>query len=260
MRWMRFRKDGAVGYAAVEGEVLREVSGDPMGGCEFTGRKYSIGEVTFLPPIVPRNFFAVGFNYLGHTEEARKLLKKDIKVPVKPDVGSRFPSALIGHEQAVVIPVDSGGVIQFEGELVAIIGKPAKNLPEDEILSCVFGYSIGNDISERAWQSVDRTVWRSKSADTFSPFGPWIETDVDLDTLVTRIRLNGELVSEFETNAMLFGVARYLSEISKYMTLDRGDMIWMGAQAPSLDMKAGDTIEVEIDQIGVLRNPIVQGA
>lgn len=227
-----------------------------MGQYRKTGRSHALDAVSFLPPIVPRNFFCVGYNYLGHAKEAEGFLGKSLKIPKKPDIGSRFPSALTGHDSPVVIPADSAGTIQYEGELVAIIGKEAKNLGEDRILDCVFGYTIGNDISERAWQAGDRTVWRAKSSDTFKPMGPWIETEVDLSTLITRIRLNGEQVSEFATNDMIFGVAAYLAEINRYMTLGPGDMIWMGTQAPSIDMHAGDTIEIEIDQIGVLRNSI----
>ncbi len=149
--------------------------------------------------------------------------------------------------------------MQYEGELVAVIGKTAKGLSESEALSCVFGYTIGNDVSERTWQRGDRTLWRAKNSDTFKPMGPWIETDVDLESLITRVRLNGKQVSEFKTNNMIFGVARYISEITKFITLHPGDVLWMGTEAPTLDMKAGDVVEIEIDQIGTLRNPVVAG-
>jgi 2-keto-4-pentenoate hydratase/2-oxohepta-3-ene-1,7-dioic acid hydratase in catechol pathway len=121
----------------------------------------------------------------------------------------------------------------------------------------VFGYTIGNDVSERTWQASDRTLWRAKNSDTFKPMGPWIETDVSLERLVTRVRLNGAIVSEFPTNDMVFGVARYISEITRFITLFPGDVIWMGAEAPTRDMVAGDHVEIDIDGIGTLSNPIV---
>ncbi|MCH8063359.1 MAG: fumarylacetoacetate hydrolase family protein, partial [Chloroflexi bacterium] len=124
-------------------------------------------------------------------------------------------------------------------------------------LSCVFGYTIGNDVSERTWQAGDRTMWRAKNSDTFKPMGPWIETDVDLDKLQTIVRLNERVVSDFPTNNMIFGVAHYISAMTRYLTLYPGDMLWMGTDGATENMKPGDVIEVEITGIGTLRNPVV---
>lgn len=257
MRWARYATPHGPRYAIVEDGRLHDVEGTPFGEHARSGTSLALSEARLLPPIAPRNFFAVGFNYIGHTDEASGFLKNTVKVPANPDVGSRFPSALIGHGDEIVVPANSSGVVQFEGELVAVIGKTAKGLSEDEVMSAVFGYTIGNDVSERNWQAGDRTPWRAKNADTFKPMGPWIETEVDLSSLVTRIRLNGEQVSQFDTNNMIFGIARFLSVINQSITLQPGDMIWMGAEAPSLDMRAGDEIEIEINQIGTLRNTVV---
>ncbi len=177
-------------------------------------------------------------------------------LPKQPDVGYRAVNALVAHEEPVVIPADAKQ-IQYEGELAVVIGKRAKHLSEAEALSCVLGYTIGNDVSERTWQKSDRTLWRAKSTDTFKPMGPWIETDVDLDALETLVRVNGAETTRFRTNAMLFGVATYISTISRYVTLYPGDMIWMGTDGTSPDLKAGDVVEVEITGIGTLRNAFV---
>src|SRR5690606_9744836 len=107
------------------------------------------------------------------------------------------------------------------------------------------------------WQRADRTLWRAKNADTFKPMGPWIETGVDLEALTTTVRLNGKEVSRFKTNDMIFGVAATIAAITRYITLYPGDIVWMGTDEPTLDMVPGDTVEVEIDGIGILRNPIV---
>ena len=143
--------------------------------------------------------------------------------------------------------------------MVAIIGKEAKNISEDEALDFVFGYTIGNDVSERKWQRDDRTMWRAKNTDTFKPMGPWIETDVNLDKLITTVRLNNIETISFPTNSMIFGVARFISAMSRYLTLVPGDMIWMGTEGHSKNMKPGDTCEIEINGIGTLRNSIILG-
>ena len=139
-----------------------------------------------------------------------------------------------------------------------VIGKEAKHLSEAEALSCVFGYTIGNDVSERTWQRGDRTFWRGKNADTFKPMGPWIETNLDLNSLETVVRLNGEETIRFETNNMLFGIERYISAMSQYLTLHPGDVIWMGTEGKSPQMKHGDVCEIDISSIGTLRNPVIR--
>jgi 2-keto-4-pentenoate hydratase/2-oxohepta-3-ene-1,7-dioic acid hydratase in catechol pathway len=178
-------------------------------------------------------------------------------IPDRPEIGYRAQNALIAHEENVVIPRDATEKVHYEGELVAVIGKKAKHLTEDEALGCVFGYTIGNDVSERTWQKNDRTFWRSKNTDTFKPMGPWIETEVNLDALHTNVRLNGEVRTSFATNHMLFGVAKFLSTMSRYLTLWPGDVMWMGTDGTSPDLKAGDLVEVEITGIGTLRNRFV---
>jgi 2-keto-4-pentenoate hydratase/2-oxohepta-3-ene-1,7-dioic acid hydratase in catechol pathway len=257
MKWLRYKAQGQVHYGVWEDGGIRQMQGTPFGPHHPDGIKHTLAEVTLLPPVMPQTFYAVGANYIAHAHEANTLLKRNNSVPKKPDVGYRATSALIAHDEPIVIPADSAGVIQFEGELVAVIGRTARRVPEAQALSYVLGYTIGNDVSERIWQAQDRTIWRSKNSDTFKPMGPWIETDVDLAQLVTRVRLNGKQVSEFKTNNMVFGVARYISEITQYITMHPGDVIWMGAEAPTLDMRHGDVVEVEIGNIGVLRNPVV---
>jgi 2-keto-4-pentenoate hydratase/2-oxohepta-3-ene-1,7-dioic acid hydratase in catechol pathway len=260
MRWIRYEHDGKTAYGILEGDRAEEIDGSPFGSWSRTSRRIALAELRLLPPVIPPTFYAAGHNYSKHTKEAAELLGTTITLPSKPDIGYRANNALIGDGEAIVIPRSSPGKIQYEGELVAVIGKKAKHLSEAEALSCVFGYTIGNDVSERSWQATDRTLWRAKNSDTFKPMGPWIETDVDLDALVTRVRLNGRQVAEFNTNEMIFGVATFISAMSQCLTLHPGDVIWMGADSPTLDMVAGDTVEVEIAGIGVLSNPVVAEA
>jgi 2-keto-4-pentenoate hydratase/2-oxohepta-3-ene-1,7-dioic acid hydratase in catechol pathway len=178
-------------------------------------------------------------------------------VPDRPEIGYRAQNALIAHDEDVVIPRDATEQVHYEGELVVVIGKTAKHLSEDNALSCVLGYTIGNDVSERTWQREDRTFWRSKNTDTFKPMGPWIETDVDLDAMHTNVRLNGEVRTSFRTNDMLFSIQHFISTMTRYLTLYPGDVIWMGTDGSSPNLKAGDVVEVEITGIGTLRNRFV---
>jgi 2-keto-4-pentenoate hydratase/2-oxohepta-3-ene-1,7-dioic acid hydratase in catechol pathway len=260
MRWVRFsQKNHAASYGILEGDRIVEVAGDPFQGYEKTGRAHDLADVKIEVPVLPPTFYCVGLNYAAHIREAAAKLGISPELPKQPDVGYRAASALAAHEEPVVIPVDAAKV-QYEGELVVVIGKRAKNLSEAEALSCVLGYSIGNDVSERTWQKSDRTLWRAKNTDTFKPMGPWIETNVDLHRMETRVRVNGAETTRFATNHMIFGVAAYISAITRYITLVPGDVIWMGTDGTSPDLKAGDAVEVEITGIGTLRNPFVAEA
>ncbi len=256
MRWIRYALQNATSYGILEGEHIIPVRGDPFQGYERTGQRLSLDTVKIAVPVVPPTFYCVGLNYPEHVRAAAAKLGVAPDLPKQPDVGYRAASALIAHEEPVVIPADASKV-NYEGELAVVIGKRARNLSEADALSCVLGYSIGNDVSERVWQRSDRTLWRAKNADTFKPMGPWIETAVDLDALETRVRVNGRETTRFRTNSMLFGIATYISTITRYITLQPGDMLWMGTDGTSPDLKAGDTVEVEITGIGTLRNRFV---
>jgi len=158
-----------------------------------------------------------------------------------------------------VIPADSPGPVQFEGELVAVIGKTARHLSEADALNCVLGYTLGNDLSERTWQKQDRTLWRAKNCDTFKPLGPFIATGLDPMNLIISVRVNGQEASRYSTSKMLFSAQHFIARITQYMTLHPGDMIWLGTdEATEPDLKNGDVVEICNDQIGVLRNPVVR--
>jgi 2-keto-4-pentenoate hydratase/2-oxohepta-3-ene-1,7-dioic acid hydratase in catechol pathway len=256
MRWIRYSHKGHASYGILEGDRIVEVSGDPFAGYERTKVVRDLKAVKVEVPVVPPTFYCVGLNYAEHIREVAAKHGIKANLPEQPDVGYRAVNALIAHEEAVVIPGDATKV-QYEGELVVVIGKKAKHLSEADALSCVLGYTIGNDVSERVWQKSDRTLWRAKNTDTFKPMGPWIDTQVDLDKLETVVRRNGKETLRFRTNAMIFGVARYISTMSRYLTLYPGDIIWMGTDGSSPDLAAGDVVEVEITGLGTLRNPFV---
>lgn len=256
MRWVRHQREGVPRFGIIEGDLVREVEGDPFGTHTLTSRQIPLAGLRLLPPVIPPTFYAAGVNYRRHLQSAAARRGEPYQPPTQSHIGYRAVNALIGPDEAIEIPADSSGKVQFEGELVAVIGHKVRNVKESDALSCVFGYTIGNDVSEREWQRNDRTFWRGKNADTFKPMGPWIDTDVALSPMTTTVRLNGQEVSRFDTNDMVFGVAATIAEITRYITLFPGDVIWMGTDDPTLDMVAGDDVEVEISGIGVLRNPV----
>jgi 2-keto-4-pentenoate hydratase/2-oxohepta-3-ene-1,7-dioic acid hydratase in catechol pathway len=258
MRWLRYEANGQESYGIIEGDEVVAVNGDPFAGYEMTRTKHKLHAVKYLVPVIPKTFYAAGLNYVEHiTEMAAKRGEKP-NIPPAADVGYRANNALIAHNENIVIPHDAGELVQYEGELVAVIGTKAKYLSESEALSCVLGWTIGNDMSERDWQRKDRTLWRAKNTDTFKPMGPWIETDFDLEAARTIVRVNGEETDNFRTNHMLYGVATFISRMSQYLTLWPGDVVWMGTEGSPRNLKHGDICEIEITGIGILRNPLVR--
>ena len=257
MRWIRFEYEGQDQYGLLDGNEITPVAGSPFDNYETSDSRLPLASVKVLIPVMPRTFYAVGQNYMKHVMETAELLGTTVNPPEKPDIGYRAQNALIADGEAIVVPKDATEKMQYEGELVVVIGKQAKHLTEENALDCVLGYTIGNDVSERSWQASDRTLWRAKNTDTFKPMGPWIETDVDLEGLHTTVRVNGTVACAFNTNDMIFGIQRFMAAMMRYLTLYPGDVIWMGTDGPTENIRPGDLVEVEIDQIGVLRNPVV---
>ena len=153
MRWVRFQHNDAVRSGIVEGDRIAPVEGSPFGAYRRLGETVAMAEATLLPPVIPPTFYAAGMNYVGHTQEMAGLI--NAKRPAKPDIGYRANNALIGNGAAIIVPKGSSGRVQYEPELVVVIGKQARYLSEADALSCVFGYTIGNDVSERNWQASD---------------------------------------------------------------------------------------------------------
>jgi 2-keto-4-pentenoate hydratase/2-oxohepta-3-ene-1,7-dioic acid hydratase in catechol pathway len=260
MKWARVEYRGKTTFGIVNGDQLDTVRGTPFDSYELTGEHVPLSDVTWLPPVIPANFYCVGLNYAEHVIEVAKKRGVEPNLPSKPDVGYRSANALTGHLQPIIIPPDATPRIEYEGELVCVIGRTARHLTRDNALDCLLGVTIGNDVSERSWQEEDRTLWRAKNADTFKPMGPWIETEFDLESMRTKVRLNAEECIDFKTNNMLHGVVDYLVATSRYMTLHPGDVLWMGTEGHAKQMKVGDVVEVEISGIGVLSNPIIASA
>ena len=258
MKWCRFQAGEKIAYGVIEGNTVTEVSGDPFANHALTPTRTPVNQVKLLVPVIPPTFYAAGVNYREHVTEMAQRRGVTPEFPPNADVGYRANNALIATDETIVIPKDATDHVQYEGELVAVIGKRCKHVSEAEALDVVFGYTIGNDVSERTWQRGDRTFWRGKNADTFKPMGPWIVTGLDPDDLRVTIRLNGNEMFSYAVKDAIFSVRQFISRMSRYLTLYPGDVLWMGTDGATENMKDGDVVEVEVPGIGVLRNPVVR--
>jgi 2-keto-4-pentenoate hydratase/2-oxohepta-3-ene-1,7-dioic acid hydratase in catechol pathway len=222
-------------------------------------------KVKLLPPIPdPPKIVCLGLNYRDHAAETNAPIPRD------PVLFSKYATALVGHGDAIVLPPVSKEV-DYEAELVIVVGKRGRNIPAGAALEYVAGYTIGHDVSARDWQlKKDGKQWMvGKTFDTFAPTGPVLVTAdevPDPHRLGIRLRLNGQTMQDSNTSQMIFPVGTVLAYLSQVFTLEPGDLIFTGtpsgvglARKPPVWLKAGDVAEVEIDRLGVLRNPVVQG-
>ncbi|GIX46397.1 MAG: 2-keto-4-pentenoate hydratase [Candidatus Tectimicrobiota bacterium] len=258
MKWCRFQVGEQTAYGLVEGETVTAVVGSPFEGYTVTPTTYPLSAVKLRVPVIPPTFYAAGINYRQHLIEVARQRGEEPRFPTQADVGYRANNALIATDEPIIIPRDASDEVQYEGELVVVIGKKCRRVSEAEALDYVLGYTIGNDVSERTWQRTDRTLWRAKNTDTFKPMGPWIVTGLDPAELHVRIILNGREVFRYAVADAIFSVQHYISRMSQYLTLYPGDVLWMGTDGASENLKDGDVIEIAIDGIGVLRNPVVR--
>jgi 2-keto-4-pentenoate hydratase/2-oxohepta-3-ene-1,7-dioic acid hydratase in catechol pathway len=211
----------------------------------------ALDEVKLLAPVAPSKIVCVGRNYREHAAELGN------KMPDEPLLFLKAPSALVASGASIVLPPASQQV-EHEGELGVVIGRVATRLStNDDPLSYVLGYTCVNDVTARDLQRKDVQFTRGKSFDTFCPVGPWIETEVDPANVSVETRLNGEVKQKGNTADMAFPVSFLIRYISEIMTLYPGDLIATGTPAGVSRMKHGDTVEVEVQGIGVLRNDVI---
>jgi 2-keto-4-pentenoate hydratase/2-oxohepta-3-ene-1,7-dioic acid hydratase in catechol pathway len=247
IRYLRFSAGGSAAHGLLDGETVHELDGDPIAGASETDRRYPLGEVTLLPPCRPSKVIAVGLNYRSHL--------RGRPVPAYPGIFAKFPSTLTGHESPIVLPSDAADV-HYEGELVVVIGRETRNVSVAEAPAHIFGVTAGNDVSERNWQRDDLQWVRAKGSDTFGPVGPVIATGLDYKDLSLETRLNGEVRQSDSTRDLIFDVDALVSFISRYLTLLPGDLVFTGTPGSTAAMSPGDVVEVEVEGVGVLRNPV----
>jgi 2-keto-4-pentenoate hydratase/2-oxohepta-3-ene-1,7-dioic acid hydratase in catechol pathway len=248
--WVRYRAGGQVHYGVLDGENIKQVSGDLFGARRPTGRVVKRSAVQLLAPVEPSKVIAVGLNYKSHLG--------DRPAAAYPGLFAKYPTSIVADGENIVVPPDAKN-LHFEGEMVLVIGKKATKVSKETAKEYVFGVTIGNDVSERDWQRSDLQWFRAKASDTFGPLGPWIVTGLNYDDLLLQTRLNGEVVQSQRTKDLIFNVSEIISYVSQYVTLVPGDVIYTGTPQTTKAMKPGDVVEVEIEGIGVLRNPLVAG-
>jgi len=257
MIWCRFDDAGRPRYGLVEGDALIPVSGGPFRGYEpHYDQPRGLAGARLLPPVCPGTFFCAGLNYRGHAERATAAGHAQA-VPTRPEIGYRANSALIGPGEPIVRPADYPEPLETEGELVAVIGRPVRHASRAEARDAVLGWTIGNDVSARAWQRTDRTFWRAKNSDTFKPMGPYLVTGADPLAGTTTVRLDGQVMASFRTGDMLFDPYEFIAATSRYITLRPGDVLWLGTDE-GVPMVPGQLAEVSIDGLGTLANPVIE--
>jgi 2-keto-4-pentenoate hydratase/2-oxohepta-3-ene-1,7-dioic acid hydratase in catechol pathway len=287
VKYVRFQAGKTVAYGIVEGDRVRELAGDLFGSWKRTETTHSLGSVKLLVPSQPRQVFALAGNYRSHLGEAETVtttittiskIVTDTKtnktthtvttdsetvssseVPKKfqlPQVFYKSISSLAADGEPIVLPKDAKSV-HYEAELVIVIGKEARKVAKDKALDYVLGVTCGNDVSGRVWQKADVQWWRAKGSETFGPCGPSIVSGLNYDDLLLQLRHNGKVVQKERTSQFIHSVPAVVSFISEHATLYPGDLIYTGTPGETADMKPGDVVEVELEGVGVLRNPVV---
>ncbi len=252
MRYLRFQRKGedAVLHGWLEGEQVGLIAGPLFGAHRRMPAGSPVASVKLLTPWLPGKIICVGRNYVDHARE------HNAEVPDVPLLFMKPPTSVIGPGEGIILPPQSEQV-EHEAELAVVIGRRIRNANADEAMASIFGYTIANDVTARDLQRRDGQWTRAKGFDTFCPLGPWIDTDVNPHDLRIICRVNGQIRQLGSTRDMVFSVPQIVSFISGIMTLEVGDILLTGTPAGVGPLEAGDTVQVEIEGIGVLENPVL---
>lgn len=251
MKLCRFLHNGAVRVGRIEGEKVIVCEGELLGFLSRTGEILDLSSVRLLAPIVPGKIIGIGRNYAEHAREMG-----NIPPEAEPLIFLKAPSSILSPGDPIILPKASQRV-DHEGELGVIIGRTALNLAEDDNpLGYVLGYACVNDVTARDLQKKDVQFTRAKSFDTFCPLGPWVETELNHSSVQVTARVNGSVRQQGNTRDMIFPVPQLIRFLAGIMTLCPGDLIATGTPAGVAPLAPGDIVEVEVEGIGVLRNPV----
>jgi 2-keto-4-pentenoate hydratase/2-oxohepta-3-ene-1,7-dioic acid hydratase in catechol pathway len=262
MKLARVEYGGEVYETAVTCDgYMVEATGAGPGKAVPAGTVIPEAEARLLPPAVPGKILGVGWNFREHIKEMITRLRgtptpdrKDDDVP-RPLLFLKPPSSLIGHGDAIIYPKDATRV-EYEGELAVVIARETRRVTPEEARLSVLGWTCANDVTERDLQQEDKQWWRAKGFDTFAVAGPYLETEAPRPEAWLRTRVNGELRQEAQMLDMIRDPFEIISLVSQAMTLERGDMIMLGTPSGVGELRPGDEVEVEIDGVGYLRNPV----
>jgi 2-keto-4-pentenoate hydratase/2-oxohepta-3-ene-1,7-dioic acid hydratase in catechol pathway len=251
VRLVRFLVHDAVRYGILEGDRIRETLRPHVEGIMPMGTTWPLAEVKLLAPVRPSKMLCIGLNYRDHAREMHQALPEEPVLFLKPT------SALAGPGQPIVYPRMAGRV-DHEAELAVVIGRRCRSVAPDDVGKVVLGYACFNDVTARDLQTKDGQWTRAKSFDTFGIVGPWIETDVsDPGRLAITCRVNGQVRQHSSTDQLAFDCRYLVSWASRIMTLEPGDVIATGTPAGISPLAVGDTVEVEVEGLGILSNPLI---
>ncbi len=250
MKIVRYEDSGMKKWGVVEGDLIREMEGNPFEHFHLSTKTKGFAVAKLLPPCHPSKIVALGLNYRDHAEEMK------MNPPEEPILFLKPSTSIIGSGDKIVYPKSSKRV-DYEAELAIVIKKEARGVPEEKATEFILGYTCFNDVTARDLQARDGQWTRSKSFDTFAPLGPWIVTDVDPHGLDISSYLNGQRRQHSNTKNLIFGPAHLVSFISSVMTLLPGDVIATGTPSGVGPMFPGDQIEIVIEGIGTLSNRVV---
>jgi 2-keto-4-pentenoate hydratase/2-oxohepta-3-ene-1,7-dioic acid hydratase in catechol pathway len=241
-------------YGLIDGGAIFFAEEEAIFGRRFEPRDAServpLDEARLVAPCVPTKIVCVGRNYREHAAELGN------EMPTEPLLFLKAPSSLVGHEDDITLTPYSTR-IEHEGELAVVIGRKARNIGDEENpLDYVLGYTCANDVTARDLQKRDVQFTRAKSFDTFCPVGPYVVTDIDPLDLQVETRVNNEVRQRGRTGQMAFSVPFLVRYVSRMMTLEAGDLISTGTPAGVGPLRDGDTVEVEVEGVGTLRNPV----
>ena len=236
-------------YGWLLNDKVGEIGGNVFGRYRRKEAETPVANVRLLAPSEPSKILCVGKNYVEHAREL------GTEVPKVPLIFMKPPSSIISNGDTVFLPPQSSQV-EHEGELVVVIGKRGRNITAENARRHILGYTIGNDVTARDLQRTDNQWTRAKGFDTFCAFGPWIDTDFDPADAVLTTRVNGQMRQMASTRDMVLNVPTLIAYISSVMTLEPGDLIFTGTPSGVAELRHGDEVVVEIEGLGVLRNPV----
>ena len=249
--FVRYEENGITSWGELKDNTIHQLSEAPYLGGKATGKTVSRTDVKLMAPVDPRDVYMTGFNYEDHIPEGQKTTSY-------PGLFMVPAGSIVGPQDDIIHPADSINV-GYEAETVIVIGRRAKDVSVEDAAEYIFGVTAGNDVSARDWITDDIQWMRGKGAYGFNAVGPVLATGLDYKNLNLTARLNGEVRQRGNTSKMIHDFEKMVSYISHYFVLEPGDLIWSGTVGTSEQLHIGDTFEVEIDGVGVLRNKVVQG-
>ena len=249
MKLVRFSKDQTTRFGVLKKGIVQDITGSPFSNFRLGGTAYPLEEVRLEAPVTPSKVVAVGLNYRDHADELK------MSPPEEPLLFLKPSTSVIGPGDSIIYP-GSSQRIDYEAELAVAIKDVTKDVEAEEAIEHILGFTCANDVTARDLQKKDGQWTRSKSFDTFSPIGPWIETELEPDNLKIELLLNGEIRQSSNTSKMIFPIESLVSFVSKMMTLLPGDIILTGTPSGVGPMRVGDMVEVRIEGIGNLKNSV----